>query len=491
MIFRTLNKRALEIIVILLKYKTYLLEDFANEFQVSERTIRYDIDKINAVLKKEGLKGIQKEEARYYIDLNEIAAVGKALKKYGDLSSEDRIDYLILKLVSENSVKLAQEAKILGVTRKTLAKDMIEVKERLEREKITVKGLSGIGIKIEGLEYDIRILLGKYLLKLFIKQNILNSTLKNMLINFKNQVDYPSVEKFVRKILKLLKKRVPSYSFHALEAVVIASKIRENFTDESLNDILNDREEKAETLVKMVMVEKTRWDIIKETSNELLNFSLKNSDINLLAKITMETESHFNDYLPIFQESVKSFLEELERRLGKKIELDEKTKDNLCIKLSIGKLKVKYDILERTFSSKELGENYLRLFEIIKEITEKMFGFINDEDLISVTILLKEFISNIDKDLVKKRIIIIDNLHLDQWLGKLFANKLKRLYQIEIVDIIPLYELKNIKIERDLIISLSPLSIKDDKTPFVYINYFDLYKSMDLLENYGLSLNHV
>ncbi|MGL4865928.1 MAG: HTH domain-containing protein [Cetobacterium sp.] len=177
-----INERCISILSVLNETNEFTLKKLSENFNVHTRTIRYDIDNINYILKMYKLDTIKKcEKGVFTVNLknNEI---NKIINDFSGMFSENRRRYLKLKLFSKEIINLTKEADYLNTSRTTLKKDLIIIKDELLKKNIEIKELPSKGIKIVGDEEIIVQVLEKEIFETVEKQFInLPNLIKNMI----------------------------------------------------------------------------------------------------------------------------------------------------------------------------------------------------------------------------------------------------------------------------------------------------------------------
>lgn len=158
----TMNKRSVEIIhqLIASTNRKIQLKQLAKNFDVSERTIRNDINKINQCFEKElvslGVEGflLLDENIRPRDIRNRITKMD--FYDYG-LSKEERICLNICLLaLTKDYITYQQIGDLMYISRYTVINDFVEIENLLKDSKIKIETLSNKGIKLVGQEEDIR-----------------------------------------------------------------------------------------------------------------------------------------------------------------------------------------------------------------------------------------------------------------------------------------------------------------------------------------------
>ena len=171
-----MNKRNRDIILYFLdciQYdKSCTLQDLITHFDVSERTIRYDLDTISEFLQTNGLSPVLfKNDGTIYLK-DDPKLISDALKQNDfysfKLSKSERADMISYLLCdSQEYMTLQQLADILFVSRSTIIHDAETARENLNAYNLKIVPMSK-GLLIRGKESDRRLLLMRLLCQMTI-----------------------------------------------------------------------------------------------------------------------------------------------------------------------------------------------------------------------------------------------------------------------------------------------------------------------------------
>ncbi|MGL5951144.1 MAG: helix-turn-helix domain-containing protein, partial [Cetobacterium sp.] len=171
-----INERCINILSVLNETNKFTLKKLSESFDVHERTIRYDIDNINYILKTYKLDEIKKCDGGVFTVNLKSSELNKIISDFGGMFSENRKSYLKLKIFSAEMINLTKEAEFLNVSRTTLKKDMNTIKNELKEQGIEIQELPSKGIKVEG-DSD-------YIVRAFAKE--LQKLIENQFVNLPN-----------------------------------------------------------------------------------------------------------------------------------------------------------------------------------------------------------------------------------------------------------------------------------------------------------------
>lgn len=150
-----INERCINILSILNETNEFTLKKLSENFNVHIRTIRYDIENINYILKIYKLDTIKKYEKGIFSVKLKSNELNKIINDFTGMFSENRRRYLKLKFFSKGIVNLTREAERLNISRTTLKKDLEVIKGEFIAENIGIKELPSKGIKVVGDEESI------------------------------------------------------------------------------------------------------------------------------------------------------------------------------------------------------------------------------------------------------------------------------------------------------------------------------------------------
>lgn len=234
----TLNKRQNDIITYLSKLNDYItIKNISNMFNISERTVRNDLDSIEYVLNK------------YNIDLDRKPRLG--IKLNGDekeienilgvnsnsiYTSSERMRIILLIMIIKNRTTFEELAEELGVSKNTIVQDTKNLEEKLTKgEDIFIEKRSYYGIHLDGNEEKIR----NCFLKLY-KGSSINIRKKT----YRYLIEYlriNNIKSFIENVENLVDVKYSEEALEELEIMIylLFSRIKNNkcisYSDEYIN----------------------------------------------------------------------------------------------------------------------------------------------------------------------------------------------------------------------------------------------------------------
>ena len=482
-----LSRKSIDILLLLDEVNE--LKEIANRLNLSERTIRYEIENLNYYLKKFGINEIQivskKVEKPEMLNYNSVL---KYLNKDNySYSKEERADYILANYLF-NSVNMKQSSleEELNVSATTIANDMNRVKDILSSNKLEFSSYSKDFEYIVGNEKNIR----------------------QFILNF--LIDYMFIEKKFPGELKI--KKVMENYFKDLELIKVRAFIKK--IQEKLQKIISDEAYKILTLYLMIMIKRVKEKkVLKEINNP--NFITSSDEFKIISVIVNQLENSFdvklnNQEIMAFSEYVLgshsynfdySYYEnwiQLEILVNKLV-IDINSKidinilgDNILFEGLLNHLRpaiyrVKQGIKLENPIYEEVLENYPELFNMIRESMKNLEHYleieINEDEIAFVTIHFKEAIDRREEKTLKNIIIVCG---FGYGSSKLLKENIKKYFDVNVVSTMPLHKFEEITDFNNIDLIISTVLIKEEKVSVVHVSPILTKEDIEKLESYGL-----
>lgn len=262
------------------------ISDFSRKFEVSDRTIRYDLDIIDEFLYDNGFKPLIRKPnsgIMFVQSSNEKRKLIELMKKlnlyYVILSKEERANFILNELINQQDyVTINDIARKLCVSRNTIMKDLKNVRKWLMKYNLVLKSVPRHGIKIIGEERYLR----RAQIELLTESNIIVKSFSKMEINLHKNVKLDSsIESFFKDIdMRYIEKCI-------------------NIAEEELNTIFSDEAFEGLTIhiaiaIKRIQLKK---DILMD-KDELKSLEIT-KEFTVASNIAKMLEEHFNIIIPI------------------------------------------------------------------------------------------------------------------------------------------------------------------------------------------------
>jgi transcriptional antiterminator/mannitol/fructose-specific phosphotransferase system IIA component (Ntr-type) len=176
-----LTKRQIDIIKYILDCNRYVrIKELSDRFNVSSRTIRYDLDSIETWLNENKATLIRKTGKGINIIGNDSSLkLKQAIKfispRHRILKQDERIRLMVLEILSSNDTLTTEElSQKLWTSQGTIVKDLDKMKKILSKYSINLIRKQGKGVYIEGNEEKIRKFIVDVFEDLLSVENIMN-----------------------------------------------------------------------------------------------------------------------------------------------------------------------------------------------------------------------------------------------------------------------------------------------------------------------------
>ena len=482
-----LSRKSVDILLLLDEVNE--LKEIANRLNLSERTIRYEIENLNYYLKKFGENEVQIISKKVEKpDMLSYESVIRHLNKENySYSKEERVDYILANyLFNSQNMRQSSLEEELNVSATTIANDMSRVKEILSSNKLEFNSYSKDFEYITGNEKNIR----------------------QFILNF--LIDYMFIEKKFPGELKI--KEVMEEYFKDLELIKVRAFIKK--IQEKLQKIISDEAYKILTLYLMIMIKRVKEKkVLKEINNP--NFITSSDEFKIISVIVNQLENSFevklsNQEIMAFSEYVLgshsynfdySYYEnwiQLEILVNKLV-IDINSKidinilgDNILFEGLLNHLRpaiyrVKQGIKLENSIYEEVLENYPELFNMIRESMKGLEHYleieINEDEIAFVTIHFKEAIDRREEKTLKNIIIVCG---FGYGSSKLLKENIKKYFDVNVVNTLPLHKFEEITDFNNIDLIISTVPIKEERVSIVHVSPILTKEDIEKLEYYGL-----
>jgi lichenan operon transcriptional antiterminator len=500
-----LSERHKFIIRFLLDCKVTTIRTISHKLGVSERTVMNDLNCIENILGKMGLKLLRKPSVGISI-IGDIEAKAKVKffidneKQSSFDNSKDRQVYIINRLMNESDYLSSQVfLDELYISKGTLESDLNELKKWLVSKNIILKRKPNKGIKIEGDEKYIRSLLVElHRNEMDISKRIaeekqdINPILYNQ-FKFIKENDLNIIESLVREAEKSLNLKFVDAAFQAL-VLHIAIAIKRVKTENELDlqdEVLYELKKKPEYRVAKVLVKKLEAKF---------NISFRISEcgyitLHLLSGKVYKSISDLNQAFNSEQKDIDKYTlkicYEMVEIVKQQLNIDF-TKDNMLInglyihlKAAINRLKSNMPINNPYLE--EIKINYTLAFEAAARACgeiEKTYEInINEDEIAYIAMHFGAALERNGNMNLIKNIIIICTTGLGT--SQLVAAKIKRVFpELHIMDVLSATNVNNYHnlSKVDLIISTVP--INNINIPTIQVNPFLGKEDMENIKSF-------
>ena len=464
------------------------LKEISEKFNISQRNIRYEIEKMNEYLLQNNYEKIEIEKGILKSSIwNKIIELLEVEDTYA-LSSEERKNSLILKTLLEREINQKKLAEELDVSLTTIKSHLKEIKSFLESYNIQLIIKPKKGLELIGEEESIRGALLK-LINIVIKGNskYLKEKIKDSILE---KISDDGIKRFINYCQKLMGIIISDEAYQ-----IISNYIKISLYMNSIGKkIISIKNEKFLSDTKEYKCIKKASSILEEYYEiELCEFEyLKMTDYFLGSNTYNLNYSYYDNWVEI-EMVVKKMIMDFNNYIEEDILKDKILLEGLLnhIKPTIYRIKNKIELENSVY--KEVIESYPNYFNITKSILEKLeysmdIKFTDDE----ISFLVIHFKAAIDRNKIRnKKIKVILVCGLGYGTSKLLAQQLKQTYDIEIMDIIPKYLIEKQRGRADYDLVLSTVDIEDDiiDKPIIKLNTILTRDDQKKIEEFGIFKN--
>ena len=487
------KKRYFEIINLVINSNDEItVKDISNLYNITERSIRYDIDELNVFFQEKNNKDIieiNNNRLKILYSENEIEDIVENIKeKEYFLSENERANILSYEIfLSKNEFILQYFTEKYNLSKTTVRYSLKELNKIISEYGLVIDMNNNRGYKIIGSEINIR----KYIINIlreYIKntkeKKIEYDPLKKIIQKFYKKSRIEESKSTINKILDYTGKTISDEAFETLQLFLFISVIRNKNGHEIEEDVENE-----------IFLSKTKeFSKIREILEKIEN--IKEKDIHYFVDFFLGSYSYNLEYSYflnwiLIESLIDQFIKLLSDKLKVNLTEDKILRKELLnhIKPAIYRMKNKFKLTESILS--EVKKQYMELFIKTKSSLKIISDFIDlsfDEDEAAfITVMIQRAIMrNNPSTLLKKdpNILIVCGLGYSS--SRFLYENINNRFQVNIIDIIPFNQLENYNYLKKADIIISTLDFKLDGMDVITVNAVMNEKDILKLKNYGL-----
>ena len=487
------KKRYFEIINLVINSNDEItVKDISNLYNITERSIRYDIDELNVFFQEKNNKDIieiNNNRLKILYSEDEIEGIVENIKeKEYFLSENERVNILSYEIfLSKNEFILQYFTEKYNLSKTTVRYSLKELNKIISEYGLVIDMNNNRGYKIIGSEINIR----KYIINIlreYIKntkeKKIEYDPLKKIIQKFYKKSRIEESKNTINKILDYTGKTISDEAFETLQLFLFISVIRNKNGHEIEEDVENE-----------IFLSKTKeFSKIREILEKVEN--IKEKDIHYFVDFFLGSYSYNLEYSYflnwiLIESLIDQFIKLLSDKLKVNLTEDKILRKELLnhIKPAIYRMKNKFKLTESILS--EVKKQYMELFIKTKSSLKIISDFIDlsfDEDEAAfITVMIQRAIMrNNPSTLLKKdpNILIVCGLGYSS--SRFLYENINNRFQVNIIDIIPFNQLENYNYLKKADIIISTLDFKLDGMDVITVNAVMNEKDILKLKNYGL-----
>lgn len=496
-----LNKRCSKLLYEVINAEGYIsISSLSKNFGVSNRTIRYDLDKIDDFLKSSNLPQLIRkpnEGIAYKCSSTEksslLSLIGEVDLNQYSLSQDERVTMILIELLeSRNYVTMDKLAEDLLVSRSTILKDMDKVREWLEDKSIELKPCKRHGVMIAGEE--------KYLRKA--AMNLLTDNVD--IYKALNLIKYPKVSKSEFALEKYKKQFFKDIDISYIEDCLHLGEkqLETKFTDEAYSglvihiaiaikrikeekDIVMQKEElKALQITKEFVVASSIAKALENKFQIVIPVDeIGYITIHLLGSNVSISKNDDADWGTI-EFITNDLIKKVSSALNINLAYDKQLLNGLIQHIRPAIYRLKHDITLKNPLIKEIKESYEKVFYAVKMSIygiEKYAGSKLSEEEIGYIALHFGAAIERNKKADSSNINVIVVCATGIGTSRLVSSKIQSLFNLNIIDTVSYHDLNNaLKGEKiDLIITTVPIRLGINNIPCIEVNPFLTEKNIN------------
>lgn len=486
-----MNKRSREILLGLMdSEKSFRISELAEKFQVSERTIRNDINDVNDFLEQHKLSAIKLGSNGILLvedDIELAAGMFNQNDFYTYRLSKGERKQLIAAILIQASgyTTLSNMAELLYVSRATVINDLESVKQMLAKEQLTVESHSNKGLALRGKESNKRACLLKLLSQdgaVQVQGSAVQSFIKglNMSDRLKKE-DKQNLQKIINEQEHAHGRFLTDASFHYLLSylTILIQRVKQGHQITESMGARKSKYEMAEDILKYVS---QYWELPEsQGEKELLS--------DILDSLSYIKKDSRNQRIIGLQLVTRKFIEQISNELHVDLNRDFVFYENLVNHLESVFTK-EFNITQRDDFLKEIVEQNQKVLNAVKHNLEMLERFVGRKimeiETDYIVIHISAALERRKKKEVDFRVVIVCNGGVGT--SQLLLAKMRNRFDFHIVDVVSAHDLGKSSYEDiDMIVSTIPLKSYEGEyvlvTPmFSDEDYLRVNKKIELLQ---------
>lgn len=462
------------------------LKDLGEYFDLGERTIRYEIEKL---MEEINIEENIIEISRGNITINNREVSKKFLENNYSVkvfSSEERELYILFKTLFFRIINQSEVMEEMDISRSTIKIHLKNIKNILDKYHLTLESCHKKGLKLVGEEENIRSLLLKTITSIKKQGNIF---FKKIIDNYL-ALDEDGIKIFINYCQKLMEKIISDEAYEIIKnyiTIMILMIRNKNEIDKIKNEKFLENTKEYEYVNRGGTLLEAHYEI----NISKMEF-LKITDYFLGSHTYNVSYSYYENWVEM-EILVTKLINEFNKRIEVDISRDEILIDGLLNHLKPTIYRINNNIELENSIYEEVLESYPHLYKITVDVIKQLEDYVGNKFTENeIAFIVIHFKAAIDRNKVKsknkKNVLIVCGLGYGT--SKLLSQKLREIYSIEIVDIIPKHFLKKTLKENeniDCIITSLDLSEENIDREIIRVHPILIEEDIKKLDKSGIS----
>lgn len=469
-----MNKRSREILSQLITKTEYSqtisIQDLAEMFKVSSRTIRYDIEQINDYLKENHLQPLNLGKQGVINTQADITKARESLSEEGfysfKLSREERVCFsAVMMICSDDYITLSEIADQLFVSRSTIIQDLEHIKSFFRERHLYVLSHSNKGLLLEGREID--------------KRNLLIDMIQSENSIFKAEPIFQHLTQCLSKNLKIDLEDISMIEKIINEAEHIYGRF---LTDQSFVQLRNYFQLSLYRLRKAHYVEygddkNSKWDMAKGMIDQIQQFIVKeipDTEIYYVASVLNRMKyikkTTSNKEIVKMQVITRNFIEKISKDIHRNLQGDYIFYENL-----INHLESTFSTLGDRFAINSVVDEILQRYPEVKQATERnVYVFeeyvgrkLSEEEIVYIVVHICAAIERNKNETVRYSVVLVCNGGIG--ISQLLLARLEKFFHLDVIDIIPAHDIENMNMD-DVDAVISTISLEGKGIEYIQVD---------------------
>ena len=469
-----MNKRSREILSQLITKTEYSqtmsIQDLAEMFKVSSRTIRYDIEQINDYLKENHLQPLNLGKQGVINTQADITKARESLSEEGfysfKLSREERVCFsAVMMICSDDYITLSEIADQLFVSRSTIIQDLEHIKSFFRERHLYVLSHSNKGLLLEGREID--------------KRNLLIDMIQSENSIFKAEPIFQHLTQCLSKNLKIDLEDISMIEKIINEAEHIYGRF---LTDQSFVQLRNYFQLSLYRLRKAHYVEygddkNSKWDMAKGMIDQIQQFIVKeipDTEIYYVASVLNRMKyikkTTSNKEIVKMQVITRNFIEKISKDIHRDLQGDYIFYENL-----INHLESTFSTLGDRFAINSVVDEILQRYPEVKQATERnVYVFeeyvgrkLSEEEIAYIVVHICAAIERNKNETVRYSVVLVCNGGIGT--SQLLLARLEKFFHLDVIDIIPAHDIENMNMD-DVDAVISTISLEGKGIEYIQVD---------------------
>ncbi|WP_400245721.1 transcription antiterminator [Niallia sp. JL1B1071] len=501
-----LNKKCMAILRDLLETPDYIkIQELANKLDVSERAIRYNINKLDEFLFQNGFNCIERHHLKG-IKLNRVKEVTTFIAKFLEehspyqyiLSKEERFIYILTRLLGETEpISYSDLQDKIGISKSTLDSELQLINEYIDPYGLTLERKRKHGVLIQGDEKQKRSLLNKMILGTISAKDIFQYIRNRRVLSKINtiyfhdvlsEIDIQFIDDLIFSAEQELDKEFDDQSYmnlltHLMVAVKRTFQHREVDISEAIISNISDTREY--TVAKHMMEELARHYAISIPDMEAGYIALQLLGAKSIKKHPLDQQALNGDELYLASLKMVDELESIYQcRFGAE---KEKIVEGLLLHLKPAIYRIKYHLTLENPMFDEIIFHYQELFQHTKKITkyleEHLDQSFNDHEISYITLHFAAALEKAQDNMeARKKVLLVCGAGISS--ANILSNQLQKAFHVEIVNTVSFRALQYMDSSSyDLIISTIDIPEMNNKN-YLKVNVFLTESDYELISQF-------